>query len=94
MVSRGNHVHLVGNGKQFEMSTIMTMGLLINRLCGYPPFPLSNDISTLRMIVNGKFEFYENEWKHVSQDAMDFIQAILVPNPSLRANAKTVCILK
>ena len=60
------------------------------RLCGYPPFPQSNDISALRMIVNGSYEFHKNKWEDVSEDAKDFIRALLVPNPAKRVTAKQV----
>lgn len=42
------------------------------------------------MIVNGTFQFYRNEWDGVSEDAKDFIRALLVPNASKRATAKIV----
>ncbi len=42
------------------------------------------------MIVNGTFQFYPNEWNVVSEDAKDFIRALLVPNVSKRATAKIV----
>ena len=60
------------------------------RLCGYPPFPQSNEISALRKVVNGDYEFHEKEWMGVSEDARDFIRALLVPNPNNRATAKHV----
>lgn len=44
------------------------------------------------MIVNGSFQFYPNEWNVVSEDAKDFIRALLVPNVAKRATAKIVLI--
>lgn len=46
------------------------------------------------MIVNGTFQFYPNEWNVVSEDAKDFIRALLVPNVSKRATAKIACTLR
>ena len=60
------------------------------RLCGYPPFPQTNEITALRMVVNGSYQFYRNDWEDVSEDAKDFIRALLVPNPERRATAKMV----
>ena len=42
------------------------------------------------MIVNGSYEFHKNKWEDVSEDAKDFIRALLVPNPAKRVTAKQV----
>lgn len=42
------------------------------------------------MVVNGDFQFYRNDWENVSEDAKDFIRALLVPDPLQRATAKKV----
>ena len=60
------------------------------RLCGYPPFPQTNELTALCMVVNGGFQFYRNDWENVSEDAKDFIRALLVPDPLQRATAKKV----
>ena len=36
------------------------------------------------------FQFYRNDWENVSEDAKDFIRALLVPDPLQRATAKKV----
>lgn len=41
------------------------------------------------MIVNGSYEFHKNKWEDVSEDAKDFIRALLVPNPAKRSDGKT-----
>lgn len=64
--------------------------LIIHRLCGYPPFPQSNDISALRMVVSANFEFHEREWAGISEEAKDFIRALLVADPQRRATASMV----
>lgn len=63
----------------------------MRRLCGYPPFPQSNDYAALRMVVNGDYHFHEQEWSGVSDEAKEFISALLVPNPARRATAKQAC---
>lgn len=60
------------------------------RLCGYPPFPQTNDSIAMRMIVSGTYEFHEKEWKDISDEAKEFIRALLVPNPQRRATARMV----
>ena len=45
---------------------------------------------SLCMVVNGGFQFYRNDWENVSEDAKDFIRALLVPDPLQRATAKKV----
>ena len=42
------------------------------------------------MSVNGSYEFHKNKWEDVSEDAKDFIRALLVPNPAQRVTAKQV----
>ena len=68
--------------------------VIINRLCGYPPFPYSNDISALRMIVSANYEFHEREWADISDEAKDFIRALLVADPQNRATASMVRLMK
>lgn len=68
--------------------------VIINRLCGYPPFPQSNDISALRMIVSANYEFHEREWADISDEAKDFIRALLVADPQNRATASMVRLMK
>lgn len=63
-------------------------------LCGYPPFPQTNELTALRMVVNGDFQFYRNDWENVSEDAKDFIRALLVPDPLQRATAKKACAMR
>lgn len=66
----------------------------MNRLCGYPPFPQSNDFSAFRMIVSANFEFHEREWAGISEEAKDFIRALLVADPQRRATATMVSFWK
>lgn len=69
-------------------------GCVTGRLCGYPPFPQSNDFAALRLIVSGAFQFHEAQWSAVSEEAKEFIAALLVPNPHHRATAKQACSMR
>lgn len=60
------------------------------RLCGYPPFPQSEEYKALQLIVKGEYYFHEDKWKDVSEDAKNFIRALLVTNPAKRCTAKQV----
>lgn len=53
-------------------------------LVGYPPF-LENDQTTLfRKIRKGEWVFYVEDWKHVSPEAKEFVQGLLVVDPNER----------
>ncbi|TNV85162.1 hypothetical protein FGO68_gene11276 [Halteria grandinella] len=53
-------------------------------LCGYPPFNAENDLQLFRKISKCEYEFYMPEWGSVSQDAKDFIDALLQLDPKKR----------
>lgn len=69
-------------------------GRLTGRLCGYPPFPQSNDFAALRAVVSGAFQFHLPQWASVSEEAKEFIAALLVPSPHARATAKQACAMR
>jgi len=46
-------------------------------LCGYPPFYGDNDAAIFRMIMSGRFDFPEQEWGDISQEAKDFIKKLI-----------------
>lgn len=72
----------------------MVYHVLSCRLCGYPPFPQTNDSIAMRMIVSGTYEFHEKEWADISDEAKEFIRALLVPNPQRRATARMVALIE
>ena len=63
--------------------------ILYIMLCGYPPFysEIPNQAISQRMkkrILKGDFDFPENEWKDVSDEAKDLVQKLLCVEPSQR----------
>jgi len=58
-------------------------------LAGYHPFSeTENDIPLYIQIVTGNWEFHEDTWSDISDDAKDFISELLVLEPENRMTAK------
>lgn len=75
------------NGSGYDCSCDMwSLGVVMYIvLCGYPPFPFNETPSKLiTAIVNGRYEFPEREWNHVSNDAKDVVRRMLEVNPTKR----------
>jgi serine/threonine protein kinase len=53
-------------------------------LSGYPPFYHPNQEVLANMIKRGQFQFHEQYWQHVSEDARDLISRLLDLNPLTR----------
>ena len=56
-------------------------------LGGYPPFIESNQRTLFRKIRKGQYEFHEEYWGQVSNDAKDLIRNLLCVNPDERYNS-------
>mmetsp|Transcript_37541 Transcript_37541/g.55271 ORF Transcript_37541/g.55271 Transcript_37541/m.55271 type:complete len:330 (+) Transcript_37541:292-1281(+) len=56
-------------------------------LGGYPPFLESNQRELFRKIRAGEYEFHDEYWSSVSQDAKNLISSLLVVNPNERLTA-------
>ncbi|XP_046371594.2 MAP kinase-activated protein kinase 5-like [Haliotis rufescens] len=67
-----------------------SMGVILYiMLCGYPPFyseTPSRSITTemKRKILNGDYEFPEQDWERISESAKDIIRGLLHVDPSQR----------
>ncbi|KAK1241670.1 hypothetical protein MKX07_007493 [Trichoderma sp. CBMAI-0711] len=71
-----------GHGKPVDM---WSMGVITyTLLCGYSPFRSENLQDLLEECTRGNVVFHERYWKDVSSDAKDFINCLLVPEPSKR----------
>lgn len=53
---------------------------LLTRLSGLSPFAGNNDIETLKNVKACDWEFDDEAFQHVSDDAKDFIRRLLVKN--------------
>lgn len=58
-------------------------------LGGSSPFRGNNDRETLTRIQEGRWEFSDSIWTHISADAKDFITRLLVYTPNTRMDVKT-----
>lgn len=47
--------------------------LLLNRLSGSPPFWHRRQILMLRMIMEGRYSFSQQDWEDVSDDSKDLV---------------------
>ncbi len=59
-------------------------------LCGYPPFYDDNNAALFRSIKAGAYDFPSDEWDHVSDEAKDLIDKMLVVNPSERMDISDI----
>ncbi|TMW62512.1 hypothetical protein Poli38472_005130 [Pythium oligandrum] len=72
-------------GKAVDIWSIGVITYIL--LCGYPPFHDDNHNALFKKIKRGKFQFDSPYWDHVSDDAKDLINHMLVVNPADRWSA-------
>lgn len=64
--------------------------IIINRLCGFPPFYEENNSKLFEMIKTCNYDFPSPFWDDVSETAKDLIRAILVVDPHKRLTAEQI----
>lgn len=76
-------------GKPYDTQADMwSIGVIVYILLGgYPPFIESNQRTLFRKIRKGQYEFHEEYWGQVSDDAKDLIRNLLTVNPDERYNS-------
>jgi calcium/calmodulin-dependent protein kinase I len=57
-------------------------------LCGHPPFVTDDQEAMLRMIQSEQLRFHPRYWNHISQEAKDFVRALLRADPANRPTAE------
>lgn len=72
-------------GKAVDIWSIGVITYIL--LCGYPPFHDDNHNALFKKIKRGKFQYDSPYWDHVSDDAKDLINKMLVTNPAERWTA-------
>ncbi|DAZ96083.1 TPA: hypothetical protein N0F65_005861 [Lagenidium giganteum] len=72
-------------GKSVDIWSIGVITYIL--LCGYPPFHDDNHNALFKKIKKGKFQYDSPYWDHVSDEAKDLINKMLVVNPAERATA-------
>jgi len=70
-------------GKPYDTQADMwSIGVIVYILLGgYPPFIESNQRTLFRKIRKGQYEFHEEYWGQVSEDAKDLIRNLLTVDP-------------
>lgn len=53
-------------------------------LCGYPPFPGADNKEITQGIMKGDYEFHDDHWSEISNDAKDMVRKLLSYNPDMR----------
>jgi serine/threonine protein kinase len=73
-------------GKPYDTQADMwSIGVIVYILLGgYPPFIEQNQRTLFRKIRKGQYEFHEEYWGQVSDDAKDLIRNLLVVDPDKR----------
>lgn len=77
-----------GHGKPVDMWSLGVITYTL--LCGYSPFRSENLQDLIEECSNSRIVFHERYWKDVSDDAKNFINTLLQPNPDARATS-SVC---
>mmetsp|Transcript_23844 Transcript_23844/g.56174 ORF Transcript_23844/g.56174 Transcript_23844/m.56174 type:complete len:375 (+) Transcript_23844:111-1235(+) len=77
-------------GRPYDTQADMwSIGVIVYILLGgYPPFIESNQRTLFRKIRKGQYEFHEEYWGQVSNDAKDLIRFLLTVNPDKRLTAE------
>lgn len=76
-------------GHPYDQSVDMwSVGVIIYvALVGYPPFLEQNQRVMLDKIRHGNYEFYEEDWRSISEHARNLIQNLLKVDPDRRLSA-------
>ena len=76
-------------GKAYDTQADMwSLGVIVYILLGgYPPFIEQNQRELFRKIRKGQYEFHDEYWGQVSDEAKNMISKLLTVNPSQRYDA-------
>eukprot|EP01099_Mayorella_cantabrigiensis_P008832 TRINITY_DN872_c0_g1_i1.p1 TRINITY_DN872_c0_g1~~TRINITY_DN872_c0_g1_i1.p1 ORF type:complete len:322 (+),score=86.21 TRINITY_DN872_c0_g1_i1:63-968(+) len=74
-----------GYDKEVDLWSIGVITYIL--LCGFPPFYNEDVPKLFEQILNADFDYPEEYWKDISQNAKDFINKLLVVDPKKRLTA-------
>ena len=72
-------------GRPVDMWSLGVITFIL--LGGYPPFVDRDQKNMYRRIVSARYQFHEQYWNQVSDQAKDFIKRLLVADPNERLTA-------
>jgi len=75
-----------GYGREVDMWSVGVITYIL--LCGFPPFYNDNVPLLFEAIMKADFDYPADYWDHISDDAIDFIDNLLVADPNQRMTAK------
>ncbi|KAK3823449.1 MAG: kinase-like domain-containing protein [Benniella sp.] len=78
-------IQQTGHGKPADMWSVGVIAYML--LCGYEPFPNDGRVTHIDSILSGTYEYQEEYWKGISEQAKSFIDALLIPSAEKRLTA-------
>jgi calcium/calmodulin-dependent protein kinase I len=75
-----------GYDKSVDMWSVGVITYVL--LCGFSPFLSSTQTGLFEKIIKVEYDFPDPEWTHISQQAKDFIQHLLLKDPEKRFTAQ------
>mmetsp|Transcript_4643 Transcript_4643/g.11518 ORF Transcript_4643/g.11518 Transcript_4643/m.11518 type:complete len:644 (-) Transcript_4643:106-2037(-) len=79
-----------GYDKAVDLWSIGVIAYIL--LCGYPPFYSSDLAELFEQIMEADYEFFDEYWGKVSNDAKDFISKLLVVDPKKRMTSQAALV--
>jgi len=75
----------IGYDKEVDLWSIGVITYIL--LCGFPPFYNETLHKLFEEIMQAQYDFPEEYWGHISNEAKDFVSRLLVANPMKRMTA-------
>jgi len=75
-------------GKEVDVWALGVITYIL--LCGFPPFHGDSDAEIFRQIRSCSFDYPDEYWEEVSDDACDLIDSMLCHDPAERLTAETI----
>jgi len=76
-----------GYDKEVDLWSIGVITYIL--LCGFPPFYNENLNKLFEEILSADYDYPEEYWAHISDEAKDFVSKLLVVDPSQRMTASS-----